>query len=165
MQACFIGHRTLEITEELSALLKETITRLINCGVTAFLFGSGSDFNDLCLNTVTEIKKEYPLIKRIYVRAEYPYITESYKNHLLESYEETYFSSKLEKAGKASYVERNYDMIDKSDYCVFYFDENYTPIPKRLQKSKLPPKSRKSGTKTAYEYAIKKKKEIINLYR
>lgn len=49
------------------------------------------------------------------------------KKYLLESYEETYFSPKLEKAGKYSYVERNYEMIDSSTYCVFYYNENYVP--------------------------------------
>ena len=28
---------------------------------------------------------------------------------------------------KASYVERNQAMINNSNYCVFYYDENYQP--------------------------------------
>ena len=30
-------------------------------------------------------------------------------------------------AGKASYIERNFAMIDDSDYCIFYYDNNYKP--------------------------------------
>ncbi len=52
-------------------------------------------------------------------------------------------------AGKASYVERNYAMIDKSSYCVVYYDELNIPT------------ARKSGTKIALDYAIKKGKNIM----
>ena len=50
-----------------------------------------------------------------------------------------------------SLYERNFEMINKATFCIFYYDENY-----------ILPKSN-SGTKIAYEYAIKKKKQIINL--
>lgn len=30
-------------------------------------------------------------------------------------------------AGMAAYVECNYEMIEKSNYCVIYYDENYMP--------------------------------------
>ena len=56
-------------------------------------------------------------------------------------------------AGKAVYIERNCEMIDNSRFCVVYYDENY--IPSR--------KNKKSGTKIAYDYAVKKGKEIINV--
>ena len=154
MQACFIGHRIIEETEELKALLKEIIVTLIQKGVTSFLFGSKSAFDHLSWEVVTRLKKEYPYIRRVYVRSAYPYIEKSYKKYLLQFYEETYFPSKIEKAGKSSYVERNYEMIDSSAYCVFYYNENY-----------IAPLKRNSGTKIAYQYAVKKKKTIINLYR
>lgn len=40
------------------------------------------------------VKEEYPDIKRIYVRAEFPYINDDYKNYLLKSYEDTYYPEK-----------------------------------------------------------------------
>ena len=40
-------------------------------------------------------------------------------------------------------------MIEKSNFCIFYYREN-----------KLPQK-RKSGTKLALEYAIKKNKKVL----
>ena len=56
-------------------------------------------------------------------------------------------------------------MIDNSNYCIFYYNENYIPILKRQAKNHaLSPIGRNSGTKIAYEYAIKKKKLIINLF-
>ncbi len=153
MKACFIGHKNIEKTEELIVSLKKTVATLIKKGVTTFLFGSRSEFNDLSWEVVTEIKREHPSIKRVYVRAAYQYTTKEYEEYLLATYEETYFPPKIENAGKYSYVERNCEMIDSSLYCVFYYNENY--IASR----------RNSGTKIAYKYAVKKKKEIINLYK
>ena len=158
MQVCFIGHRTIRKSDELIDLLKETIINFINNGVTIFLFGSMSEFNDLSWKIVTELKVKYPFIKRVYVRSSYQYIDERYEKYLLESYEETYSPPKLEKAGKYSYVERNCEMIDSSTYCVFYYNENY------VSSSRLQSKGN-SGTKIAYNYANKKKKIIINLYK
>lgn len=166
MKACFIGHRTIEKREELISSLKETVITLIKKGVTIFLFGSMSAFDDLSWKVVTQLKEKHPFIKRIYVRSTYPYIDKSYEKYLLDSYEETYFPQQIEKAGKYSYVERNYEMIEKSTYCVFYYNENYIPPLKQPFKQNLLLQSnRKSGTKIAYEYARRKKKNIINLYK
>ena len=149
---CFFGHRTINETEELKTKLIEIIEKLIvENSVDTFLFGSKSRFNSLCLDTVTELKEKYPHIKRIYVRAEYQYIDEHYKNYLLKSYEDTYYPEKIMNSGRASYVERNYEMIDKSHYCIIYYDEQNAPT------------TRKSGTKIALDYAIKKRKNIINV--
>ena len=71
----------------------------------------------------------------------------------MNNYEETYFPKKITKAGKSIYIERNFEMIDKSKYCITYYDEFYQP-----------PQKRKSGTKIAYEYAIKKKRTVINSF-
>lgn len=164
MQVCFIGHRTVEKTEELISSLKETIAALINKGVTSFLFGGMGEFDNLSWKVVTELKEIFPSIKRVYVRSAYQYIDKSYEEYLLKFYEETYFSPKLENSGKYSYVERNYEMIDNSTYCVFYYDENYVPQLKRQLKHNMLLQCN-SGTKIAYKYAIRKKKEIINLYK
>ncbi len=149
---CFFGHRTINETEELKVKLIEIIENLIvDKKVDTFLFGSKSRFNNLCLEIVSEIKEKHPHIKRVYVRAEYPYISEHYKNYLLETYEDTYYPEKILNAGKASYVERNYEMIDHSHFCIVYYDEQRAPT------------TRKSGTKIALDYAIKQCKKIIRV--
>lgn len=149
---CFFGHRTINETEELKSKLKEIIEKLIvDEKVDTFLFGSKSRFNSLCQETVTELKEKYPHIKRIYVRAEYPDINEQYTNYLLESYEDTYYPDHIRNSGKAAYVERNYEMINKSLFCVVYYDEQNAPT------------TRKSGTKIALDYAIEKGKQITVL--
>ena len=149
---CFFGHRKINETEKLKSKLIEIIEKLIvDEKVDTFLFGSKSRFNSLCLELVTEIKEKYPHIKRIYVRAEYPDINEQYTNYLLESYEDTYYPEHIRCSGRAAYVERNYEMIDKSHYCIVYYDEPNAPT------------TRKSGTKIALDYAKKQGKQITVL--
>ena len=147
---CFFGHRNIIETEELKAQLTETVEKLITEEkVDTFLFGSGSSFNSLCLDLVTQIKEKYPHVKRIYVRAEFPYITDQYLAYLLKSCDDTYYPEKILGAGRAAYVERNYEMINKSKYCIVYYDEQCAPS------------TRRSGTKIALDYAVKKDRKII----
>lgn len=122
----------------LEQIIEDLIT---NIGIEIFLFGSKSQFNDLCYDIITKFKKKYIFIKRVYVRAEYEIIGDDYKKYLLGKYESTYYPKNTIGAGKAVYIKRNFEMIDKSDYCIFYYD-------KSIQK--------RSGTKIAFEYALKK---------
>ena len=77
--------------------------------------------------------------------------------------EEVEFKNKW-KAGKASYVERNQAMINDSDLCVFYYDENYKVDERKYSKRSFTTYQPKSGTWLAYDYAKQKKKEIINVF-
>ena len=147
---CFIGHRNINETEALKTALCETMETLItHNGVDRFLFGSKSRFNDLCYGIVSDIKKKYPHIRRIYVRAEFPNISESYEEYLSGWFEETYYPERIVGAGRAVYAERNFEMIDKSDYCLFYCNEEFLPS------------TRKSGTKIALDYAKRNNKKLI----
>ena len=149
---CFFGHRKINQTDALKSNLYEIIEKLITKqNVDTFLFGSKSQFNDLCLELVTDLKEKHPHIKRIYVRAEYPYINDDYKKYLLEKYEDTYFPERALNSGRAVYVERNFEMIDKSRFCIVYYDEQIAPT------------KRKSGTKIALDYALKQECQIINV--
>lgn len=148
---CFIGHRKIEINEELINNLSNLIkTLILEKGVYNFLFGSRSDFDSLCYKLVSKLKEKYPYLTRIFVRGEYEYINCNYKNYLLKSFEDTFFPDKVHGAGRLSYVLRNEAMIDKSDYCIFYYKEDYTPITKS-----------RSGTKLALDYAKQKKKDVF----
>ncbi len=82
----------------------------------------------------------------------------------MKHYEGTYFPKHMKNAGKASYVERNREMINKSDFCVVYYDKNYSPPRRKNSKWGLTDYQPKSGTRLAYDYAVRKKKEIINIY-
>ncbi len=149
---CFFGHREIKESEELKNKLLESVEKLIvHKSIDVFLFGSKSKFNSLCLEAVTKLKNKHPHIKRVYVRAEYPEITDDYKNYLLQMYDETYYPERVIGAGKAVYIKRNCEMIDKSGVCIIYYDTAYTQH------------TCNNGTKTAFDYAVKKGKEVINL--
>ncbi len=146
---CFLGHREIREVEELKRQLYDKIVWLITKErVERFLFGSKSRFNSLCYELVTELKDIYPHIKRVYVRAEYPIVGEDYERYLLEGYEDTYYPASVCGAGRAAYVKRNVEMIERSCFCVFYYDEDYVT------------NGRKSGTKIAFDYAQKQRKKI-----
>jgi len=159
---CFFGHRKIADTEQLREKLFKIIEGLIiHNHVNVFLFGSRSDFDKLCLAVVAELKDKYPHIRRVYVRAEFQYIDDDYKAYLLQSYDDTYYPEQISGSGRAVYVERNYIMIDRSDICVVYYDEDYQPPKRKNSRRDIIPYQPKSGTKIAYEYAQKKKKVII----
>lgn len=149
---CFIGHRFVTYTEDLHNKIKSVIKSLLENGVHRFLFGSKSEFTDICVEIVSELKKEYPFLIRVYVRAEYEYIDKDYEDFLLNRFDKTYFANKAHNAGRLVYVMRNQEMIDLSDVCVFYYCiNNYDG-------------SKSSGTEIAYNYAVKKHKDIINVF-
>ena len=60
---CFIGHRKIERTKELEDRVFNLVEDLIqNSNVDTFLFGSRSEFNDLCYEIVSFLKEKYPNI-------------------------------------------------------------------------------------------------------
>ena len=175
----FFGHRKINLTEEIKNKTKEVIENLIvKYNVKRFLFGSRSDFNYLCHSIACELKEKYKDIKRVAYTCRHESCVlenerqkweEIYSNvtnrevHLLGVEEEFEHKTKYT-SGKASYVERNQSMINDSDFCVFYYDENYQPQKRKYSKRSAICYQPKSGTKLAYDYAKKKKKVLINLF-
>ncbi|MGN1201176.1 MAG: SLOG family protein [Candidatus Caccovivens sp.] len=174
----FFGHRKIEMTEELKQKVRVVVEGLIlNHSVSTFLFGSRSDFDYLCHLVVTELKEKYPKIKRIaYTCGSESCTLESERLELEKLYskffkqevsllgveEEREYKTKYT-SGRASYVERNQAMIDDSDYCVFYYDENYKPEMRKYSKRCACYYQPKSGTALAYAYAKQKRKIMINI--
>ena len=182
-RCCFIGHRTIVLTDELVTNIKNIICRLIvDEGVKYFLFGSRSEFDDLCHRIVTDYQKEYPHIVRVAYtrRSEYAVkkdekekMEKSWSSLLktdvkLKDYDAEVQSDRVYSAGKASYVERNQEMIDASDYCIFYYNEAYQPPQRKRANRDLTSYQPKSGTRIAYEYAVQKSKKndkiVINTF-
>ncbi len=162
---CFFGHRNTSDTEELKRKVYSIAEKLVSEeNISIFLFGSKSQFDSLCYKAVTELKEKHPHIKRILVRAEYPYIDENYKASILKNYEDTYFPEHIVNAGRASYIERNFEMIDKSDICVVFYDANYVPKRRSSSRKVVIDHQPKSGTSIAYKYALNKNKTIINTF-
>lgn len=180
-KACsFFGHRNAELTSDKLTELESVIERLItNENVSLFLFGSRSNFDKICHEVVTKLKDKYDIKRLAYPCKHESVILESEK----EKFEKMFKSIVLRESnilcfdeeanhkarnmsGKASYIERNYAMIDDSDYCIFYYDETYIPKQKKVNSNKdiLPTKVTSSGTSLAYKYATQSKKTIINIF-
>ena len=105
MIVAVIGHRKIKKTQNLVNKLTETIVDLIeNESADTFLFGSRSQFDELCYDVVTELRYKYSHVQRIYVRAEYQHISDDYLSYLLTYYEDTFFPEQVEHAGALSYV-------------------------------------------------------------
>ena len=175
----FFGHRKIERTEQLVARLDDVLEMLIvEKGVTIFLFGSRSEFDLLCHERVTLLQTSYPQIKRIMhtCRSEYACLKEEKEEReriartvtkreiIYQDYDGEVQSDRVYNAGKASYVERNQEMIDVSDYCIFYYNLNYQPPRRKYSKRVEGDYQPKSGTTLAFEYVNRKKysgKEIM----
>lgn len=146
--SCF-GHHKIEITEKLKDSLYNIIENLIlNENVRIFLFGGFGLFDDLCHQVVTKLKEKYPYLKRIYVLENEKWIDEYRRPKYLsnDDYEEfVYYSPRFEGFYKRIYF-RNLEIIDRSDFILFYIRN-----------------TEKSGAYKAYKYAVKCKKNIINL--
>ena len=174
--------RKIERTDKLIKNLETLIDDLIHeQGVDIFLFGSRSEFDDLCHHIVTEQQKKNPQIKRIMYTCRSEYAVKKDEREEREriaravtkrdikykNYDGSMMSDRLWSAGKASYVERNQDMIDASDYCIFYYNPQFQPPRRKYSKRSLGDYQPKSGTKIAFEYANRMcredKKTIINL--
>ncbi len=165
MKACsFFGHRDTPQTEELKQKLRETVERLITEeGVDNFLFGSRSNFDELSYIVVTELKVKYPYIRRIAYLCRHEsgcYVGEGARlkqqikqitgrDVYVREFEEIKKSDRVNSAGRASYVERNYWMVDESDVTIICCN-------KIVQTS---------GTGIAYEYAQKRNRVRIILIK
>ena len=157
---CFIGHRKINDTPELRERLRGILLDLIENGTVNFIFGDHSAFDDLCYELVTELKEKHPEIKRINFRKDYEDTNDYTMQFLIVGYEESICPKGVGSAGRASYVERNQAMIRESDVCIFYYDENYLPARRKSSRQDLTDYQPKSSTAAAYDYALKKKKQI-----
>ena len=180
----FFGHRKIEKTEQLVAKLDELLEMLIiQKGVTTFLFGSRSEFDSLCHERVTLLQTKYPEIKRIMhtCRSEYACPKEEKEEReriaravtkreiIYQDYDGEVQSDRVYNAGRASYVERNQEMIDASDYCIFYYNSEYQPPKRKYSKRSVGEYQPKSGTALSFEYANQRKHgeysiKIINIW-
>lgn len=183
-KCCFIGHRKIEITEDLIHRIDELLERLIvDKGVETFLFGSRSEFDSLCHERVTKMQNKYPAIKRIMFACRSEYVVKKEekaelqkrwsallkKDVQLKDYDGMQQAERINMAGRAAYVERNQAMINASDYCVFYYNPYYQPPKNKQSKGYANGYQPKSGTKIAFDYACQKKRNgkelvIVNLY-
>ncbi len=167
-KCAIFGHRKIDKEDKLylEDRLHETFKTLIDKGYSIFLFGSKSEFDDLCYKTITNLKDLYTDIKRIgylyamenaFTKEEYDNYQLLYKgaNNRLKNYKLYEKIKHFEFENSNLYIERNKKMIDDADICIFYYKENHLS-PKNSLGNRT-----NSGTKIALEYAKSKNKEII----
>lgn len=158
MKIAFIGHRNTLITKDLQEkLFYKLREHLQTYPETQFLFGSRSNFDKMCLMTVSQLKEDFPQLKRVYVRAEFENINDFYEKYLLTMYDCSFFPPQIKNAGKATYIERNRIMIDLCDILYTYCDPCYHVLNKKHICSC-------GGTKAAVAYALSKHKITVNLF-
>ncbi len=157
---CFIGHRKIAITDKLITDLTTVVERLIADGVDVFNFGSHSQFDSLCYEIVSRQREQCPQIQRVHYCVAYENYTNAGLNDL---YEQEIDCTAALTANKHTYFVRNQVMIDHSEICVFYYDPNYLPPPRKNSKRDLTTYQPRSGTALAFQYAKSKNKNIINL--
>ena len=146
--SCF-GHNKINVSKHLKEKLMSIFKELISKeNVKYFYFGGFGEFDDLCHSIITELKNEHPEIYRIFCLSDPRQQRLSKRPKWLkdEDYEEiTYLDLNFDYWYTRIYY-RNCEIIDRSDFVVFYV--NHTE---------------KSGAYKALQYAIKKKKQIINI--
>lgn len=143
----FFGHRKVE--EDIDERIKEKVEDLIvSQGVEIFLFGGFGEFDELCHKIVSTLKLKYPQIKRCFCLIDERHLQKAKRPKYLldEDYEEFLYLPLEYDYWYTRIYYRNCEMIDKSDYIVFYAMEK-----------------KESGAYKALTYARKKKKQWINL--
>ena len=135
----FIGHSEIYRLDE--TRLKEVIENSIKQGAKLFLNGGMGAFDYACARIVKELQKEYPDIKSELV---IPYLT--FQPRSMDCFDSSVYPDGFEKYHfKSAIPARNKWMINHSQLAICYVDHGW------------------GGAAQSYEYAKKKKIQIINL--
>lgn len=143
----FFGNRFINenIDDIMDKLLYQIIT---DNNYTEFLVGRDGDFDIMVASAVRRAKKRFANynFQLVWVM---PYLKSEYKNNANE-FDRFYDIVEICELSEMAYPKaaiqiRNKNMIDRSDFCVFYVKEN------------------KGGAFKTMQYAIKRNKNIINL--
>ena len=144
----FLGHSKIYEKEKLYEYLENIIKENIVCGdKTVFYCGGYGDFDDLSLKACKAIESQGNNFEIVFVT---PYITESYQkkmDFLLKAglYNSTVYPPLENVPYRFSISKRNEWMVCEADLIIAYINHSY------------------GGAYKTFEYALKKKKKIINL--
>ena len=145
----FFGHREICNIPETSLRVEELVTNLIvNKGVSVFYFGGLGEFDNLCYNVVNKLKSSYSIIKTAFCYTSDKDLARLKRQHVLsgKQYDSYAYFPLKNNYWYYKILFRNYEIINASDYVVFYVDTSKT-----------------GGALSAYKYAIKTKKIIYNV--
>ena len=146
----FFGHRTIKSTETLSEIITAEIVKALEFGCRTFYFGGYGDFDKLCYQIVSKIKRTNPTlnIERVYCVAQESFLHKKVRYFERTDYEKVIYLTPAFEGWYKSIYFRNCAMIDNSEVIIFYAE-----------------KRENSGAYKAFMYAKKKKgKRIVNLF-
>lgn len=139
MIVTFCGHGDETYPDEIRKKLNDTIEELILHGADEFLLGGYGKFDQMAATAVKAQKKKYPHIKSVLV---VPYINRSFDKELYDYSE----YPPLENTPKRfAILKRNEYMVNRSDIVIAYVSHSW------------------GGAAKTFDYALKKKKKMINL--
>lgn len=150
----FFGHRKIFNREEVKKRIMEKLLEITPIGYVNFLVGEHGEFDRIALSTVLEYKKRFNSGIKIYVVLTNMCSLNKTKRccSAVEDYIsrgcETYFYDIEKEYFKNRIIVSNRKMVDDSDLIISYIDSS----------------KYNSGAKLAVNYAIKNKKEVINLF-
>ena len=125
-------------TTELQERLRDVLCNLVvRQGAFIFLFANVGDFEDYCYEIVTKLKKRFPYVERHYYHGGCDY-DKGYVDYMADLYDNLHFPPM---GAQLSQHMRTCTMIDICDILVT------------------------CGAVWAEEYALKKKKRIINIFQ
>ncbi|MBO5313353.1 MAG: DUF1273 family protein [Clostridia bacterium] len=145
---CFTGHRIIGSDFKLD-VLRRGIRYLIQQGIDTFIAGGALGFDTLCAIEVLSAKQEFPNIK-LHIYAPCKNQCESWHSKDKQIYNDILAKADYVDIPDSNYYngcmkERNYKMVDNSDYCICYLNK------------------KRSGTWQTYRYAVEKGLTVFNL--
>ncbi len=125
---CFTGHRSIEgfKRQEVKKALRLKVAELILGGVTTFISGGALGFDTLAAQCVLEAKEDNPQISLVMILpcrdqcAKWNWSDKLAYEELLSAADDVYFLNERYITGCMH--QRNRAMIEKSGYCIAYFD-------------------------------------------
>ena len=139
MPVTFCGHGNINYDDEIKYKLKTEIEKAISKGETKFLLGGYGNFDLLAARILKTLKSQYPQIKSTLV---IPYIDRDYDTCL---YDDSVYPPLENVPRKFAIVKRNEWTVDKADIIIAYVEHDW------------------GGAARTLKYAVRKKKDIVNL--
>ena len=152
MRVTFFGHRRIRNESEVRQRLLAEIEKQIKLGVDRFLIGTHGTFDNMALSCCRELRQIYKDIKIVVVFTSlHPFQKDEFGFSGIDTYKdvETLTYAIEDEHFKNQIVVNNRYMVDESDIVICYVDfDEY-----------------RSGAKRAVNYAKRKNKTIINLFK
>ena len=145
---CFFGHRIVLNVDKVKKDLLNIVEKLIEVGYSRFIVGNRGEFDCIVLKVCNELKKTYDIEIYVVFSNERSFFNkENFNNQkyndcylIMYEIEEVFYKNKIAFTNKK--------IVDDSDLVVCYVDMN----------------REYSGAKNIIKYAIKKKKNVVNIY-